>query len=271
MDWSAIYMREVFASGPLPRRARGGDLRLLPGGDALLRRRLRRPALAEHGGARAPLRDDGGGAPGLLLARALRLAPRLRAARRRDERDLPAGDLGRGAAHRPAGRDQRRGAGADLLRHLPARPAAPRLRGAALGDPLVVRHRAAARRASAWRWPARSAASIGPAQARGRNRTQRSVLAHDPRSPSPVSPAAIPRARRRQQEPSPRRAAVAARRPCVHGRRQQFERQLRQVERARTAPPGGFAMEFGRPGGATTACNAPARSTRSAFVRDQLG
>ena len=106
--------------GAVPRRAGGGDLRLLPGGDAVLRRRLRRPALAEHGGARAPLRDDGGGGARLLLALALRLARRLRAPRGRDERDLPAGDLGRGAAHGPAGRDQRRGAGADLLRHLPA-------------------------------------------------------------------------------------------------------------------------------------------------------
>ena len=34
------------------RRAGGGVLRLLPGGDALLRRRLRGPVFAEHGGAR---------------------------------------------------------------------------------------------------------------------------------------------------------------------------------------------------------------------------
>ena len=162
MDWSAIYMREVFASGPLRRRARGGDLRLLPGGDAVLRRRLRRPALAEHGRARAPLRDDGGGGAGLLLALARCLAPRLRAPRGRDERHLPAGDLGRGAAHRPAGGDQRRGARADLLRRLPARPAAPRLRGAALGHPLVVRDRPAARRGQPGAGRLARAASIGP-------------------------------------------------------------------------------------------------------------
>ena len=147
MDWSAIYMRDVFAVGPVPRRARGGGLRLLAGDDALLRRQLRRPAFAEHGGAGAPLRDDGR-ACSWCSSRPRRWS---RSSASRCSASGPSAIFPlaiSAAAQRTdrAGGDQRRGAGADLLHHLPARPAAARLRRPALGHPLGLRHRAAAGR-----------------------------------------------------------------------------------------------------------------------------
>ena len=57
MDWSAIYMRNVFDAGPFLVGLRGGAVRVLAGDHALLRRQLRRPALAERRRARAALRD----------------------------------------------------------------------------------------------------------------------------------------------------------------------------------------------------------------------
>ena len=146
MDWSAIYMRDIFAAGPF----------------------LAGLAVACFAFTQAVTRFFADGfvdrhspstvarvlicvmTAGVLLVffspAAAGLAPRLRPHGGGIERRLPARDLGRGAAHRPAGGDQRRGAGADLLHHLPARAAAARLRRPALGHPLVLRRRPAARR-----------------------------------------------------------------------------------------------------------------------------
>ena len=70
----------------------------------------------------------------------------IRADGRGDERDLSARDVGRGAAHRPRAGHECRGAGADLVRRVPARAAAAGPGRAGLRHPLGLRCRPAAGR-----------------------------------------------------------------------------------------------------------------------------
>ncbi|MGY3330360.1 MFS family permease [Mesorhizobium sp. USDA 4775] len=141
IDWSAIYMRTVFRVRPLRRRFHRGAVRLFPGNHALLRRQFRRPLFAKRRGAGAAGNDGDRRAGCLFLARAVLLHTGLCASGDRYQRPLPAGDLGCRPTDGSTGCDQCRGTVADLLRRLPARPAAARLRLGPLGHPLGLWYR----------------------------------------------------------------------------------------------------------------------------------
>ena len=155
IDWSAIYMRDVFATGPFVAGLAVACFAFCQAAtrffaDGFVDRHS--PSTV----ARVLLCVMTAGCVLVFFSpHAGGVAGGLRASRHRDERDLPAGDLGGGAAHRPAGGDQRRGAGADLVRRLPARPAAARLRRASTGGSAGPSGSGCRWSRSAWRSPGR--------------------------------------------------------------------------------------------------------------------
>ena len=139
MDWSAIYMRNVFDSGPF---LAGFAVAAFAFSQATTRF-FADSFVDRHSPTTVARFLICVMAVGVLLV-FFSPAPLVSLlgfcfARRRHQCHLPAGDLGRGAAHRPLRGDQRRRPGSDLLQHLPARAAAARLRRPALGHPLGLR------------------------------------------------------------------------------------------------------------------------------------
>ena len=141
MDWSAIFMTKEFVSPPFL-----AAMAVALGAGAQAITRFFADGFVERYSptlvARVLLSVVGIGILMVFFAPAEWVAlAGLCAARRRHQRDLPAGHVGGGAAHRPAGGDQCRGAGADVVRHLPRGAAGARVRCPAFRHPLVVRHR----------------------------------------------------------------------------------------------------------------------------------
>ena len=144
IDWAAIYMRDVFAVSPFL----AGFAVALGAGAQAVTRFFADPFVERYSPtavSRVLLGVLGAGrAARVLCPQRLAGACRLCADGGGHLGDLPAGDVGGGAAHRPAGADQRCIAGTDLVRRVPAGTAAARLRRRAFRHPLVVRRRAAA-------------------------------------------------------------------------------------------------------------------------------
>ena len=116
IDWSAIYMRDVFAAAPFI-----SGLAVATGAFAQGAARYVADRFVERHSPLAIARTllvvlGAGHADGDLRAGVARGAARLRADGRGHQRDVSAGDVGRRSAHRSAGRHQRGGAGADLVR-----------------------------------------------------------------------------------------------------------------------------------------------------------
>ena len=139
IDWSAIYMRDVFAAVPFI-----SGLAVAIGAFAQGAARYVADRFVERHSplaiARTLLGVLGLGTLMVTFAPASpRGAARLCADRRGHQRDVSAGHVGGRPAHRSAGRHQRGGAGADLVRQLPARAAAAGLRRRTSGHPLDLR------------------------------------------------------------------------------------------------------------------------------------
>ena len=144
IDWAAIYMRDVFAVSPFL----SGFAVALGAGAQAVTRFFADPFVERYSPTAVSRVLLGVLGVGVLLvffaSERLAGACRLCADGGRHLGDLPSGDVRGGATHRPAGADQRRIAGTDLIRRIPAGTAAARFRRGAFRHSLVVRHRAAA-------------------------------------------------------------------------------------------------------------------------------
>ena len=143
-EWSAIYMRDVFAATPFI----SGFAVALGAFTQAVTRFIADAYVERHspaGVSRVLLGVLGVGALMVFSAAQswLSLAG-FRADGCGHQRDLSAGDVGGRAAHRPSRLGQRGRARADSLRDLHGRSATAGLRGPALRHPLVLRHRPAA-------------------------------------------------------------------------------------------------------------------------------
>ena len=142
IDWSAIYMRDVFEASPF---LSGFAVALGAWAQAVTRffaDPFVRAIFADRCGAGSARSARRRCSAGVLRPQRLAGACRLCADGDGHLGDLPAGDVGGSAAHRPAGTDQRCLAGTDLVCRVPAGTASARLHRRVFWHSMVVWHRA---------------------------------------------------------------------------------------------------------------------------------